>query len=85
MRVTLNVYDIQKDCNQKGADVFGVGIYHTGVEINGIEYAYGGNTTIKATGVYQMPPKNHSVFFYKLSIDMGEIPIADFFKFHGKP
>jgi hypothetical protein len=73
MKIIINVYDIQRDCNHKGADIFGVGIYHSGIEINGSEYAYGGNTTIKETGVYENYPKDHSTFSYKLTLDMGEI------------
>ena len=56
MRVKINVYDIQKACNQKGADQFGVGIYHSGIEISGLEYAYGGNSCMKQTGVYELMP-----------------------------
>jgi len=56
MRVIVNVYDVQKTCNQKGGDFLGLGIYHTGVEIEGIELSYGGNTMVKSTGVYENYP-----------------------------
>ena len=79
MRVVINVYDIQKSCNQRGADRFGVGIYHSAVELDGMEYAYGGNTCSRATGVYACYPRSHSTFSYKLSIDLGEIPVDQFF------
>jgi hypothetical protein len=45
--------------------MFGCGIYHSGIEINGMEYAYGGNTTMRGTGVYENYPKDHSTFSYK--------------------
>lgn len=57
----------------------GLGIYHSGVEIMGTEYAFGGNALSNATGVFGMTPKCHSNFDYKLSIDLGEIPLKDFF------
>ena len=76
----MNVYDIQKSCNTKGADLFGMGIYHSGVEVCGMEYAYGGNTTLRTTGVYQIMPRSHSSFEFKCSIDMGDIPADDFFQ-----
>tara|TARA_B110000285_G_scaffold221198_1_gene273817 strand:+ start:838 stop:1386 length:549 start_codon:yes stop_codon:yes gene_type:complete len=79
MRLIINVYDIQKTCNTKGADVVGLGIYHSGVEILGTEYAYGGNALSNATGVFGMTPKCHSNFEYKQSIDLGEISVNDFF------
>ena len=59
--------------------MFGVGIYHSGVEIEGTEYAYGGNTLIKATGVYENYPKQHSAFDYKLTLEMGELSSDAFF------
>ena len=59
MKVIINVYDIQKTCNTRGADFIGVGIYHSGVEILGTEYAFGGNTTVRSTGVYSIPPRSH--------------------------
>lgn len=57
MKVVINIYDIQPSCNQKGADFFGVGIYHSGIEINGQEWSFGGNTMIRTTGVYACYPK----------------------------
>jgi len=42
--VILNVYDLASD--SLGKTIFsmvGLGFYHTGVEINGVEYTYGGN------------------------------------------
>ena len=79
MKVYVNVYDIQRTCNQKGADVFGLGIYHSGVEICGMEFAYGGNTTLRTTGVYENCPKEHSAFHYKNTICIGELVAKDFF------
>lgn len=80
MRIFINVYDIQRTCNQKGADMFGVGIYHSGIEIDGSEFAFGGNTTLHSTGVYENYPKDHSAFEYKLTLDMGELKPSEFFK-----
>ena len=47
-----------------------------------MEYAFGGNATLRTTGVYQMMPKEHGAFSFKCSVDMGEIPADDFFKAH---
>jgi hypothetical protein len=44
-----------------------------GVEINGSEYAYGGNSLLDCTGVYEMYPKNHDVFKYKFTIEVGVV------------
>jgi len=34
----------------------GFGFYHTGVEINGLEYSFGGNFTHDGTGVFASAP-----------------------------
>ena len=34
----------------------GLGLYHSGVEINGVEYAYGGDANNSGTGVFQAAP-----------------------------
>ncbi len=65
----INVYDILPDhVNEKLAKI-GMGIYHSGVEIGGIEYAYGGNALMKTTGVYMSrSPKRHELFRFRESI-----------------
>lgn len=78
MKVILNVYDVQPSCNQKGADYFGVGIYHSGVEINGQEWSFGGNTMVRSTGVYACYPRENMNFTYKTSVDLGDIPDKEF-------
>jgi deubiquitinase DESI2 len=35
---------------------------------------------MRTTGVYQMTPKDHQVFNFKYSIDLGEIDTKEFFK-----
>jgi len=78
MKVIINVYDVQPSCNQKGADFFGVGIYHSGIEINGQEWSFGGNTMVRTTGVYPTYPRENANFYYKTSVDLGDIPAKEF-------
>ena len=61
----INVYDILPLIHNKKLDKIGMGIYHTGIEINGSEYAYGGNALLDSTGVYEMRPKSHDVFQFR--------------------
>jgi hypothetical protein len=52
--VILNVYDLTDHNNW----IYwcGIGIYHTGVEVNGIEYAYGGHD-YDVSGVFATNPR----------------------------
>jgi deubiquitinase DESI2 len=60
--VYINVYDILPlNYNQRLGKI-GMAIFHTGIEINGSEYAYGGNALLDSTGVYEMRPRKHEVF-----------------------
>ena len=77
MKVVLNVYDLDAAFNARYGDKFGLGLYHTGVEIDGVEYQFGGNTQIRDTGVYMTLPRGNPQYTYKLSIELGEIPIDD--------
>eukprot|EP00731_Ephydatia_muelleri_P027946 Em0019g819a len=71
--VKLNVYDMMW-INQYTAR-FGVGAFHTGVEVHGKEYAYGGHP-YTFTGVFAMTPKRDSELMnqgvkFRESISMG--------------
>lgn len=59
--------------------VIGIKFYFSiiGVEVNRSEYAYGGNSLMDSTGVYEMTPKQHDVFIFKESILVGEVERED--------
>lgn len=49
----------------------GTGAYHVGLEINGIEYAYGANSTRGLTGIFQCMPKGSPGYQFRTTIDFG--------------
>lgn len=51
----------------------GIGFYHAGIEINGVEFTYGGNPNHSGTGVYQMAPLSDPKISYKESFLMGTV------------
>lgn len=59
----------------KKLDKIGLAIYHTGIEINGSEYAYGGNALLDSSGVYEMRPKKHDVFLFRQSIEVKDLKL----------
>lgn len=57
VEIILNVYRLgdQDDAQMAKLQVLsavGLGLYHSGIEINGIEYAYGGDPSSNLTGVF---------------------------------
>lgn len=50
----------------------GTGAYHVGVEINGIEYAYGSTDIPGRTGVFSCKPKQSPGYQYRTTIDFGQ-------------
>ena len=59
--IILNVYYLgeERDPNAQNMQKLsgiGLGLYHSGVEINGVEYAYGGDINNSGTGVFQAAP-----------------------------
>jgi hypothetical protein len=74
--VILNVYDMMPINGY--TKLFGIGVFHSGVEVYGSEYAYGGHLST-FTGIYDMNPKDSLVlgedFKFKKSILLGYTPL----------
>ena len=54
----------------------GTGAYHVGVEINGVEYAYGATSVPNQTGVFTCFPRLSPGYQYRTTIDLGERPLV---------
>lgn len=67
-RVFLNVYDLNEQSNEYLYPL-GLGVYHSGVEISGIEYTFAGES-----GIYEMTPKHAPPAKFRESIDLGLSP-----------
>lgn len=75
--IILNVYDLtpSSSLSKTFLGILGVGFYHSGIEINGVEYTYGGNFTHNGTGMYTQAPLQTGAenVLYKESFLLGEI------------
>ena len=69
-RVYLNVYDLNEQSNEYLYPL-GLGIYHSGVEISGIEYTFASEA-----GIYEMTPKHAPPAKFRESIDLGPCPTS---------
>ncbi|RZC32514.1 Peptidase C97 domain containing protein [Asbolus verrucosus] len=56
--VLLNVYDMYK-INEYTSNI-GIGIFHSGVEVYGVEYGYGGHQ-YPYSGIFDMQPRNINI------------------------
>ena len=50
----------------------GTGAYHVGVEVNGVEYAFGATSVVGKSGVFSCIPKLSPGYQYRTTIDFGE-------------
>ncbi|KAL8054535.1 hypothetical protein ABFX02_05G142400 [Erythranthe guttata] len=66
--VYLNVYDLTPINGY--AYWLGLGIYHSGVQVHGIEYAFGAHEH-SATGIFEVEPKHCPGFTFRKSILIG--------------
>jgi len=69
MKVFLNVYDLH-EANSYGYP-FGVGVFHSGVEIAGREYSFGGHE-FSYTGVFDIEPTSAYGAKFRESICLGD-------------
>lgn len=67
-QVVLNVYDLTSINDY--SYWFGVGIFHSGIEVHGMEYGYGAHD-FPASGVFEVEPKCCPGFTYRCSISLG--------------
>lgn len=58
-----------------GLHFLGTGAYHVGIEVDGVEYAFGAHNMKNMTGVFTCRPKQSPGFSYRTTIDFGQIEI----------
>lgn len=68
--VVLNVYDLTPLNNY--VSWFGLGIFHSGIEVHGKEYGFGAHD-FPASGVFEVEPRRCPGFVYRCSISLGHI------------
>ncbi len=80
--VHLNVYDIQtpddpelvprlNDCLAP----FGLGVYHSAIEVHGIEYAFGGHTEA-TSGIFEVTPRECAGVKFRVSHHLGTTTLS---------
>lgn len=67
-QVVLNVYDLSP-INHYSIWV-GVGIFHSGIEVHGMEYGFGAHD-LPISGVFEVEPKTCPGFIYRCSVPLG--------------
>ena len=77
--IVLNVYYLGEADNPHYAKCLtlakmGLGLYHTGIEIQGVEYSYGGNIENHGSGVFRTKPLTITNATYYQSYNMGTVP-----------
>ncbi|KAF3786082.1 DeSI-like protein [Nymphaea thermarum] len=71
--VFLNVYDLTPINGY--AYWFGLGIYHSGVQVHGVEYAFGAHDA-PTTGIFEGEPKKCAGFTFRKSILIGRTDLG---------
>lgn len=67
-QVILNVYDLSPINHY--SIWFGVGIFHSGIEVHGMEYGFGAHD-LPISGVFEVEPKTCPGFIYRCSVPLG--------------
>lgn len=66
--VYLNVYDLTPANNY--LYMFGVGIFHSGIEVHGMEYGFGAHE-YSTSGVFEVEPRSCPGFIFRRSVLLG--------------
>jgi hypothetical protein len=59
--IVINIYYLSEEQDPQFKNYLflskmGLGLYHTGIELQGVEYSYGGNVNNSESGVFQTVP-----------------------------
>ncbi|XP_008799764.1 deSI-like protein At4g17486 isoform X2 [Phoenix dactylifera] len=71
--VVLNVYDLTPMNNYMVW--FGIGIFHSGIEVHGLEYGFGAHD-YPTSGVFEVEPRSCPGFVYRCSILLGHVNMS---------
>ncbi|KAK9071329.1 hypothetical protein SSX86_009898 [Deinandra increscens subsp. villosa] len=71
--VFLNVYDLTPFNSY--SIWFGFGVFHTGIEVYGMEYGFGAHD-YSISGVFEVEPRSCPGFIYRCSISLGLIDMS---------
>jgi len=76
--IVVNIYYLSEASdpqfkNYKALARVGLGLYHSGIELNGVEYSYGGNVNNPGSGVFQTAPLTIQNATYFQSYNMGTV------------
>lgn len=69
----LNVYDLTPVNNY--LYWFGLGVFHSGIEVHGMEYAFGAHD-YPTSGVFEVEPKSCPGFIYRRSVWLGSTDMS---------
>ncbi|XP_042389266.1 deSI-like protein At4g17486 isoform X1 [Zingiber officinale] len=67
-RLYLNVYDLTPANNY--LYWFGIGVFHSGIEVHGMEYSFGAHD-YSTSGVFEVEPKSCPGFIFRRSVWLG--------------
>ncbi|KAG6501835.1 deSI-like protein At4g17486 isoform X1 [Zingiber officinale] len=76
----LNVYDLTSV--NKYLYWFGLGVFHSGIEVHGMEYGFGAHD-YPTSGVFEVEPKNCPGFVFRRSVCLGttDMSLSEFHSF----
>ncbi|XP_021764541.1 deSI-like protein At4g17486 isoform X1 [Chenopodium quinoa] len=72
-QVVLNVYDLTPLNHY--TYWFGFGIFHSGIEVHGMEYGFGAHD-FPVSGVFEVEPRSCPGFIYRCSISLGRTSMS---------
>lgn len=81
--VFLNVYDVLTPSDSKTIPRLnnvlvhcGMGIFHTGIQVWGREFAFGGHAE-PDTGIFEVPPRECPAVRYRMTLKLGQTAVSE--------